>query len=638
MSRTPDQDDASVNRSPERPFATIMQVRLARRGVMRSLLGGAVGMALPAAAARSAEGSSLTFPETAPGVRPDHAVAEGYSTQVLIRWGDPILPDAPAFDPAHQNAAAQAGQFGVNNDFLVFLPLPFGSTGSDHGLLWLNHEYPQAHMMFPGLVEKGSETQVTREQVDIEMRAVGGSLMEIRRQAGAWTVVRGPLNRRVTAETPIRIAGPAAGHKRMQTSYDPTGTQARGTLANCAGGTTPWGTVLTAEENFDAVFMGPANTGPEAGNFARIGLRGRPRQGWGRFHDRFDLAKEPNEPNRFGWIVEIDPRDPASVPIKRTALGRFRHEGAETTLSADGRVVLYSGDDQANEYLYRFITRDRFNPDNRAANRDLLDHGTLSVARFLDDGTLVWERLVFGEGPLTPANGFHSQADVVIETRRAADLLKATPMDRPEDVETNRVNGKVYVALSNNRERTTPDKANPRPRNTFGHIVELAPPLVAGRPDHGADRFTWDIFLLAGDPGNAEHQARYGGPVSASGWLACPDNIAFDGSGRIWIATDQGAVQQRLGIGDGIWAADTEGPGRAIPRRFFRAPTGAEVCGPAFTPDSRTFFVAVQHPAGDDRDASFDAPTTRWPDFQDGTPPRSAVVVITKNDGGVIGG
>lgn len=633
-----DQDDAPVNPSAERPFAAIMALRLARRDVMRGLLGGTLGAALPGRSALASGVSSLTFPETAPGVRPDHAVAEGYSAKVLIRWGDPILPDAPAFDPARQTAAAQAGQFGTNNDFLVFLPLPFGSTGSDHGLLWLNHEYPQAHMMFPGLGEQTSQDQVTREQVEIEMRAVGGSLVEIRRHAGEWSVVRGPLNRRITAETPMRIAGPAAGHARLRTGYDPTGTQARGTLANCAGGTTPWGTVLTAEENFDFTFMGPATSGPEAANHARIGLKGNYRQGWGRFHDRFDLAKEPREPNRFGWIVEIDPRDPASVPVKRTALGRFKHEGAETTLSADGRVVLYSGDDQSNEYLYRFVTRDRFNPDDRAANRDLLDHGTLSVARFLDDGTLAWERLVFGEGPLTEANGFLSQADVVIETRRAADLLKATPMDRPEDVETNRVNGKVYVALSNNRERTQPDKANPRARNTYGHIVELAPPLVGGRPDHGADRFAWDIFLLAGDPGNAEHQARYGGPVSASGWLACPDNVAFDGQGRIWIATDQGGVQQRLGIGDGVWAADTEGPGRAIPRRFFRAPTGAEVCGPAFTPDSRTFFVAVQHPAGDDRGASFDTPTTRWPDFQDGTPPRSAVVVIMKNDGGVIGG
>ena len=638
MPQPPDPDETGVNPSAERPFAAILDARLARRRMLHGVIGGLVGMALPARVGLASGVSSLTFPEIAPGVRPDHAVAAGYTAQVLIRWGDPVLPGAPAFDPARQSAAAQAMQFGTNNDFQVFLPLPPGSNGSEHGLLWLNHEYPQAHMMFPGLNERTSPAQVTREQVDIEMRAVGGSLVEVRREAGAWKVILGPLNRRITAETPIRIAGPAAGHPRMQTGYDPSGTRALGTLANCAGGTTPWGTVLTAEENFDFSFVGPATTGPEAANHKRIGLRGEARQGWGRFHDRFDLTKEPNEPNRFGWIVEIDPHDPASVPIKRTALGRFKHEGAETTLAADGRVVLYSGDDQRNEYLYRFVSRDRFNPSDRAADRDLLDHGTLSVARFLDDGTLAWERLVFGEGPLTPANGFHSQADVVIETRRAADLMQATPMDRPEDVETNPANGKVYVVLSNNAERTTPDRANPRVRNRYGHILELAPPMVDGRADHAAERFGWDMFLLAGNPAVAEHGARYGGPVSETGWLACPDNIAFDRRGRIWIATDQGGEQVRLGIGDGLWAADTEGPGRAVPRRFFRVPTGAEMCGPAFTPDSRTLFVAVQHPAGDDRGSGFDTPTSRWPDFQDGMPPRSSVVVITKDDGGEIGG
>lgn len=636
-------DEAGVNRSLAPTFRAVLRSRLARRGVLRGLMAAGVMAARAGAAAGGRDGvaagaSSLTFPEVAPGVRPDHAVAAGYTAKVLIRWGDPVLPGAPAFDPACQTAAAQAMQFGVNNDFQAFLPLPLGAGTSDHGLLWSNHEYPQAHMMFPGLTEKTSAAQVTREQVDIEIQAVGGSIVEIRRIAGDWQVAPGPLNRRITADTPMRIAGPAAGHARLRTGYDPTGTRALGTLANCAGGTTPWGTVLTAEENFDSVFLGPAASGPETANHKRIGLRGTPRQGWGRFHDRFNLAREPNEPNRFGWIVEIDPHDPTHTPIKRTALGRFKHEGAETTLAADGRVVLYSGDDQRDEYLYRFVSRDPFNPADRAANRDLLDHGTLSVARFQDDGTLVWERLVFGEGPLTPANGFHSQADVVIEARRAADLMKATPMDRPEDVEVNRHNGKAYVVLTNNRERTQAGAANPRTGNPYGHILELSPPRAGDRADHGAEQFGWEIFLLAGNPAEAGHQARYGGPLSEAGWLACPDNITFDNQGRLWIASDQGGLQAPLGIGDGIWACDTEGPGRAVTSRFFRAPTGAEMCGPAFTPDCRTFFVAVQHPAGDDAGSSFDTPASRWPDFRDGMPPRAAVVVITKDDGGVIGG
>jgi len=423
----------------------------------------------------------------------------------------------------------------------------------------------------------------------------------------------------------------------MRTKANPAGTTVLGMVGNCGGGVTPWGTILTAEENFDQYFMGESADASESANYRRLGFRPAGPFGWGRFHDRFDLTKEPREANRFGWIVEIDPYDPTWVPAKRTALGRFKHEAAETTLTPDGRVVVYSGDDARNEYFYRFVSHGHFNSNDLTANRDLLDEGTLSVARFLDDGMVVWEPLVFGEGPLTPANGFKNAADVVIDARLAADLLKATPMDRPEDVEANPVNGNVYVVLTNNSDRKVVDKANPRPGNRVGHILELAPPRADGKPDHGADRFAWNIFLLAGDPANPSHQARYGGTISASGWLACPDNIAFDKQGRMWIASDQGEAQQIFGIGDGIWACDVDGPGRAVTRMFYRAPTGAEMCGPAFTPDCRTLFVAVQHPAGDDRGSNYDTPSTRWPDFRDDMPPRSSVVAITRNDGGIIG-
>jgi secreted PhoX family phosphatase len=327
------------------------------------------------------------------------------------------------------------------------------------------------------------------------------------------------------------------------------------------------------------------------------------------------------------------------VPVKRTALGRFKHEGAETALTPDGRLVVFSGDDQRNEYLYRFVSRDQVNLTDRAANRDLLDHGTLSVARFSDGGSMDWLNLVFGEGPFTAANGFQSQADVVIDIRRAADLVKATPMDRPEDVEANHANGKVYVVLTNNSARRADklDAVNARPNNTTGQIVELIPPTINGKPDHGAPSFRWEMFLMAGNPADPTHKAKYGEGLSASGWLACPDNIAFDQLGRMWIASDQGEAQQKFGIGDGIWACDTEGPGRAVTRMFYRTPTGGEMCGPAFAPDNRSFFVAVQHPAGDDTGSSYDTPSSRWPDFRDDMPPRPAVVVITKDDGGVIG-
>ena len=648
MSHDPDLDALGVHASPEADFQSVLGARLARRGLLRGAfgmaalagIGGGAGVATTTRAALAAGASTLTFPEVPHGPQPGHAVAEGYDAQVLIRWGDKVLPGAPDFAPLAQTAAAQAQQFGYNNDYQAFMPLPAGGTGSDHGLLWVNHEYPEAEAMFPGLDRKTMATALTREQVDVTMASIGGSVLEVRRQDGRWQVELGALNRRITADTPMRIAGPAAGDDRMKTAADPQGTQVLGMIGNCAGGVTPWGTVLTCEENFDTYFTGDVTQGPEAASWKRMGLAGKANHGWARFHDRFDLQKTPNEPNRFGWVVEIDPYDPASTPVKRTSLGRYKHEAATTALTPDGRVVVYSGDDQRFEYLYRFVSRDVFNPNDRAANRDLLDHGTNYVARFNDDGGVEWLPLVFGEGPLTPANGFRNEADIVIDIRRAADLVKATPMDRPEDVEPSPTTGKVYVVLTNNTSRKPAqvDRANPRAENKYGQILELTPPVRDGKPDHAAARFDWDMFIMAGNPADPSHGARYGEGISPSGWLACPDNVAFDARGRLWIATDQGEQQSVNGIGDGIWACDTSGPGRAVTRMFFRTPTGAEMCGPAFTPDDRSLFVAVQHPANDDPTTTYATPSTRWPDFQEGMPPRPSVVSIVKRDGGVIGG
>jgi secreted PhoX family phosphatase len=447
------------------------------------------------------------------------------------------------------------------------------------------------------------------------------------------------MNRRITSDTPMRIAGPAAGTPRMRTAADPSGTTVRGMINNCSGGVTPWGTILTCEENINFFFLGSIS-GPETSNHKRYGFSGKPEYGWGRFHDRFNLDKEPNAANLFGWVVEIDPYDPSFTPIKRTALGRFKHEAANTTLDPHGHVVVYSGDDERFEYLYKFVSKGVYDERDRAANLRLLDEGTLYVAKFGDDGAVTWLPLVYGEGPLKEANGFTSQADVVIEVRSAADLVGATPMDRPEDVDVSPVSGKVYVVLTNNTARKADklDKANPRANNQYGQILEITPATVGGLPDHGATTANWDMFLLAGNPNRPEDGAKYGGALSASGWLACPDNITFDAKGRLWIASDQGTDQHKFGIGDGVWACDTEGPGRAVTRMFYRTPQGAEMCGPAFTPDCKTFFVAVQHPASDDPGSTYDKPSTRWPDFKPDMPPRPSVVVITKNDGGVIGG
>jgi len=388
--------------------------------------------------------------------------------------------------------------------------------------------------------------------------------------------------------------------------------------------------VLSAEENFNLYFGGDPAKLPEAAHLKRYGMAGKPEHAWWKYADRFDVTKEPNEPNRFGWIVEIDPYDPNSVPVKRTALGRFKHEGAATVLSKDGRLVVYSGDDQAFEYVYRFVSRDKVDLARPGANRDLLDHGTLSVARFEEDGGVRWMPLVFGEGPLTAKNGFRSQADVLIETRRAADLLGATPMDRPEDVETNPATGKVYVVLTNNRERLAkgspiPKKEvnapNPRPKNHFGHLLELVP----DGGDPAAPGARWDFFLRCGPESTARAL-----------WLACPDNVAFDRRGRIWISSDMGREQEKIRIPDALWAADTEGEGRGVLRALYTAPIGAEITGPCFTPDERTLFIAIQHP-GESETAKYETPLTRWPDFDPALPPRPAVVAITREDGGEIG-
>jgi uncharacterized protein len=468
------------------------------------------------------------------------------------------------------------------------------------------------------------------------MAAHGLSIVEIRRDgSGAWRPVEASaLNRRVSLRsTGFRIAGPAAGHDRLKTGADPSGRHVLGTLNNCAGGVTPWGTVLSAEENIDDYFSGRTAASSEAENHRRMGMSGEPQESpWARHFARFDLAREPNEPNRFGWIVEIDPYDPRSTPVKRTALGRFKHEGAATILNKDGRVVVYSGDDERFEYVYRFVSAGRFDPVDPARNAQLLDSGVLSVARFTDDGRLTWLPLVFGRGPLTPQNGFLSQADLLIETRRAADLMGATPMDRPEDIEPNPATGTVFASFTGNSDRTRAqiDAANPRAKNEHGHILELIPPGGRGiEADHAADVFRWEIFLLAGDP-EADDGAFYTGAVGGNGWLAKPDNLAVDGRGGLWIATDGAGP---LGFADGLWACATAGPERGRPRHFFRVPLGAELTGPSFTPDGSTLFVSVQHPG---HGSSFDAPSTRWPDFEQGMPPRPSVVAITREDGGPI--
>ena len=652
-------DDVPTNPNLSRTIGDVINARYGRRDLLRGALAvtattalfGTSAIVAPRQAAAKPHGSRYDFEELTLGNDEHHHIAKGYDADVLLRWGDPITADAPAFDVMNQSAEAQLKQFGYNNDYVGFTPL---DEDGARGLLCVNHEYTNEEVMFPGIgrQDKVAYADMTKELVDIEMAAHGGTVVEIARGGdGKWALVRDSrYNRRITPlNTEMMLDGPAAGHARLQTNDDPTGTRVIGTLNNCAGGMTPWGTYLMAEENFHGYFwtdrfdaagnLALDETLPEAASYDRYGVPGM-WFNWGQYYDRFNIDKEPNMPNKFGWVVEVDPRDPDAMPVKHTALGRFRHEGCETTVSAEGRLVVYSGDDNRFDYIYKYVSTGTVS-DDPAANSALLSDGVLYVARFDEDGSIVWMPLVHGTGPLTAENGFNDQGDVLIEARRAGDVLGATPMDRPEDVQP-RGDGTAFVMLTNNSRRKAGqiDAANPRRKSRFGHIIEIK----EADGDHAAETGTWSIVVKCGDPTLAEVGAAWHPETSANGWFGCPDNCAIDADGRLWIATDQGDDWAKTGKSDGLYALETEGELRGLSRLFFRCPVGGEICGPCFTGDGETLFLSVQHPGTDgtkdfkgfERESTFEDPATRWPDFDPNMPPRPSVVVVTRQGGGKI--
>ncbi|TVL92634.1 PhoX family phosphatase [Streptomyces sp. SAJ15] len=602
--------------------------------------------AMPGGVKDAARG--LRFAPVKPNTKDAVTVPEGYGQNVVIRWGEPILRGAPAFDPAKQTAKAQAGQFGYNNDFLSLLPL----RGEKHRqVLVANHEYTDEVLMF----EKYDPENPTREQVEIAWAAHGLSVVVVQEEqkTGKLTAVpRHHLNRRVTATTPFKVTGPAAGSALLRTSADPTGTKVLGTLNNCAGGTTPWGTTLHGEENFNQYF---ANGGgvidpTEAARLKRYGITGgASERKWERFDKRFDVTKEPNEPHRFGWVVELDPYDPHSTPRKRTALGRFKHEAAQPRLTASGRPVIYMGDDERFDYFYKFVSSKRMmKGDSRAArehNLTLLDEGTLYVAKLTGDspaeqidgsGRLPADGQFDGSGEWIPlASGKKSfvegmtAEEVYVFTRMAADKVGATKMDRPEDVEPSPRTGRVYVALTNNSDRGKPgkagaDEANPRNLNKHGQILELAEHW----DDPASDRFAWRLFLVAGDPKDPSSYFA-GFPKDQVSPISCPDNVTFDPHGNLWISTDG----NQLGSHDGLFGVATAGSRRGEVRQFLTVPTGAETCGPIV--QGRRVLVSVQHP-GEVDGASVEKPASHWPDGP-GRITRPAVVSVWRRDGRDIG-
>lgn len=618
------------------PIRGLISRRLLLQGVGVASLAPMIGAC--ATAATSEQKPAFDFASLASEIINDHRVPSGYDAGVLVRWGDPIGRGAPAFDAVKLTGAAQEQQFGFNCDYVGYFPLPRGSTNSSHGLLFVNHEYAErAEMLPPGAPAPAPSAARTA----VEQAAIGASVVEVKREGGRWRVVAdSAYARRLTVRSPMAVSGPAAGDVRLQTKADASGRRVLGTLGNCAGGRTPWGTALTAEENFQFYFSGPIpQNDRESDNLmlAQAGFslseqeaiaRGTPstRAAWGRFDTRFDVSKEPRESNRFGWMVEVDPYEPSSVPVKRTALGRFRHEAANVVVNNDGRVVVYLGEDRAWGYVFRFVSNGRYDPAKGAANGALLDDGTLSVARF-DETKLTWLPLVFGSDKLRTPD-FTSQADVMIDARRAAQAVGGTPMDRPEDIDASPVTGHVFVVLTRNNDRkaTHVDFANPRPENEDGHILEL----IAPAGDHAADVFDWNVFLLAGPVAEG---GKYGGPDAAA--FSGPDNLAFDPKGRLWIATDNRRwAALTKPVPNGLFACMTDGQQRAVTRFFFNVPAGAELCGPEFTPDGETLFVAVQHPCEDLNPK----PAKAWPDFTEGVPARPSVVAVTRKGGGPIGG
>lgn len=626
------------NRAASETFAAVLRRRLSRRSALQGLLAVGAGIVLTphrtgtAAAAEDqplaiGPGGSLAFASIGLNSEDRIGTPPGYASKPLIRWGDPLFAGDPAFDPAALNPAAQARRFGYNNDYIGFLPLP-DAPSPDRALLVVNHEYTNPELMFAGY----SAAAPTKEQVDVELAAHGLTVVEIERRASEWSYVAGSrMNRRITGETPVTITGPAAGYSWLQTSADPAGRTVLGTLNNCSAGKTPWGTVLTCEENFNQYFANVARLpdgDPRKAAHSRYGLpTGASERKWERFYPRFDAAQEPNEAFRFGWAVEVDPADPASTPRKRTALGRFKHEAATFLVGADGRVGVYMGDDERFDYAYKFVTAGSYQPGNASANAELLDSGTLYVARFNDDGSGDWLPLRYGEGALTEALGFTSQADVLVRARQAGDAAGATKMDRPEDFEVHPLNRKIYMAMTNNTRRTDEqlDRANPRAANRDGHIIEVSED--GGNP--ASERFTWEIFMLCGAAGDP---SRYSGgfPTESLSPISSPDNLLFDRAGNLWIFTD--GQPGTLRVNDAVFAVPVEGPSRGQTKVFLTGVPGSETAAGDLSLDNEALFVSIQHPA---EGSPIDRPSTRFPDGAG--LPRPSVVVAWRPDGGIVG-
>ncbi|MCT7374381.1 PhoX family protein [Chelativorans salis] len=625
-------DELNFPRPTEQEFDRVVERAISRRGFLGGMLAFGSGAAvmgtglLNSTSARAQQANRFAFKPIPIATDNTVHVPEGYSWDVLIRWGDPLFAEAEG-DFTHETGGSVAMSdkvFGENTDGMELFVI------GGRQVIAVNHEYTNNKINLP---QTADGMPASADDVRKLQNLQGVAVMEVRETENGWEVVKdGPFNRRITHNTPMRIAGPAAGHDLMKTVADPTGTESLGTFNNCGAGKTPWGTYLTCEENFNGYFGAtgdmPADEKVAAG-YQRYGIGAEGRYGYEKFDARFDVSQSPNEPHRAGWIVETDPSDASSTPVKRTALGRFKHENAACVLAPDGRAVVYMGDDERGEFLYKWVSRDVYVPGGDTST--LLDEGTLYVAKFNEDQTGTWLAL-------TPEATGMSAAEIAIFTRTAASKVGATTMDRPEWVAVNPTAIEAYCCLTNNSRRgtmnddgsirtnaggdaMTVNAVNPRETNRYGQIVRWRP---AGE-NHASSIFEWDLYVMAGNPSVHTEGLNAGSAnVNTGNMFNSPDGMVMDSTGLLWIQTDGDDSNEGDFAGQGNNQMLVGDPVTGEIQRFLTGPYGSEVTGLCWSADRRTMFVGIQHP---------DAP---FPDGE-GKLPRSSIIAIKRDENALLG-
>ncbi len=605
-------------------FDDVVEAAVSRRGFLGALAfgSGAAAMGLGTAAnlfsstsLQAQEAGRFAFSPVGIATDATVHVPEGYTWDILVKWGDKLFSDAADF--SHETGIPVASSdrvFGENTDGMELFVI------GDKQVIAVNSEYVNPKINLPH-TEDG--TPQTADDVTILQNFQGVTVMEVTEGENGWQlVVDSPLNRRITHKTEMRLSGPAAGHDLLKTEADPSGTKSFGTFNNCGAGKTPWGTYLTCEENFNGYFGSTDASFELPADYKRYGIGLESRYAYEKFDERFDISKHVNEPRRAGYVVEIDPADPTSTPVKRTALGRFKHENAACALAPNGQVVVYMGDDERGEFLYKFVSNGVYTPGGETDG--LLDDGTLYVAKFSDDGTGEWLAL-------TPETTGMSMEEICVFSRMAGSKVGATTMDRPEWVAVNPVAVEAYCALTNNKNRGLKTNAggdetpvggpNPREANNYGQIVRWYPE----DDDHASAAFKWDLFVMAGNP-EVHAGTPYAGSdnVNVGNMFNAPDGMMFDSSGLLWIQTDGDYKNEGdfAGMGNNQMLVGDPVSGRI--ERFMTVPYGSEVTGITWSADRRTVFVGVQHPK---------AP---FPDGE-GKLARSAVIAVKRADGALIG-